>query len=83
METEKKYACRCCGFLTLEEEPCGSWEICPVCFWEDDQVQIEEPTWTGANRVTIGEAKENFLKFGACEARLKPLTRKPYPCEYF
>lgn len=29
-----KYACPCCGCLTLDER--GGYDICPVCFWEDD-----------------------------------------------
>ncbi len=29
-----KYACPCCGCLTLDER--GEYDICPVCFWEDD-----------------------------------------------
>ena len=29
-----KFACPCCGFLTLDER--GGYDICPVCFWEDD-----------------------------------------------
>ena len=28
------YACPCCLFTTLGER--GGFEICPVCFWEDD-----------------------------------------------
>ena len=28
------YLCPCCGFLTLPER--GGYDICPVCFWEDD-----------------------------------------------
>ncbi len=31
---KKKYACLCCGYLTLDER--GEYDICPVCFWEDD-----------------------------------------------
>lgn len=34
----KKYTCPCCGYKTLEEEVRGSYEICPICFWEDDSV---------------------------------------------
>lgn len=30
----RKFACPCCGCLTLEER--GGYDICPVCFWEDD-----------------------------------------------
>ncbi len=31
----EKYTCLCCGYKTLDEKR-GSFDICPVCFWEDD-----------------------------------------------
>lgn len=34
----KKFACPCCGCLTLDERGC--YDICPVCFWEDDAYLI-------------------------------------------
>ncbi|HEY5317723.1 MAG TPA: CPCC family cysteine-rich protein, partial [Solirubrobacteraceae bacterium] len=30
-----RFTCPCCGFLTLPDPERGSYEICPVCFWED------------------------------------------------
>lgn len=33
-----KLACLCCGCLTLDER--GGYDICPVCFWEDDAYLI-------------------------------------------
>lgn len=30
----RKLACLCCGCFTLDER--GGYDICPVCFWEDD-----------------------------------------------
>ncbi len=31
---DKKYKCLCCGYQTLDTR--GEYDICPVCFWEDD-----------------------------------------------
>jgi rubredoxin len=79
----KRYACPCCGFLTLEEEPPGTFDICPVCNWEDDNVQFRYPTAGGANRVSLVEAKRNFVEFGAshrdCLARCRPPLREEMP----
>ena len=73
-----KYICRCCGYRTLEEEPNGSYEICPVCFWEDDEVQSnDENLRGGANIPSLKEARENFKKFGACEQRCISYVRPP------
>ncbi|MDE7209916.1 MAG: hypothetical protein K2O03_00555 [Lachnospiraceae bacterium] len=30
----KKYRCLCCGCRTLDAR--GEYDICPVCFWEDE-----------------------------------------------
>lgn len=54
-----KFKCPCCGFYTLESR--GNYEICPVCFWEDDEVQESEPDMRGgANQASLNEARENF-----------------------
>lgn len=76
-----RFSCLCCGYKTLDEEPPGTYEICEVCFWEDDDYQYTYQNETGANRVTIREAKRNFLAFGACEKESIPHTRKPKPNE--
>jgi len=76
------FACPCCGFLTLDEQPPGSYNICPVCFWEDDPLQFDDPEYPGgANRVTLRQARENFTKIGACEAGVLDLVRPPRPYE--
>jgi hypothetical protein len=83
MQERKKFACHCCGFLTLTEEPLGSYEICPVCFWEDDYVQLMEPTVGGGpNHVSLEEARQNYAKFGVSEERFKMYVRPPNPDEY-
>ena len=71
------YPCVCCGHLTLGEPP-GSYEICPVCFWEDDQVQLRWPDYVGgANRPSLIEAQQNFIRFGACDERSVRHVRPP------
>ncbi|MCQ2492266.1 MAG: right-handed parallel beta-helix repeat-containing protein [Lachnospiraceae bacterium] len=53
-----KYPCPCCGCHTLNEGE-GSYEICPVCGWEDDRVQKNDPEFQGgANEESLKEAKE-------------------------
>jgi hypothetical protein len=61
--------CPCCGYIVFDEPP-GSYAICPICFWEDDEVQLRFPTLAGgANRPSLVEAQQNFIKYGACEQR--------------
>ncbi|MFH8738427.1 CPCC family cysteine-rich protein [Streptomyces sp. NPDC017964] len=69
--------CPCCGHLVLDETP-GSYEICPICFWEDDGVQFRCPTMTGgANRVSLIEAQQNYQEFGACDHHGRQHARPP------
>jgi hypothetical protein len=73
-----KYTCPCCGYKTLEEEPPGTYAICPICFWEDDGVQFEDPDYPGgANTVSLREAQRNFAAFGACEREMLEHVRRP------
>jgi hypothetical protein len=79
-----RYACPCCGHLTLPKAPPGTFEICPVCRWEDDNVQFDLPDYGGgANSPSLREAQENFKRFGAvteAEARsARPATREEQP----
>jgi hypothetical protein len=76
------YKCLCCGYLTLTEEPPGSFEICPVCNWEDDLVQGTDPDFAGgANHVSLSQARKNFATFGAATEDAKERVRKPLPEE--
>ncbi|MEN0083194.1 MAG: CPCC family cysteine-rich protein [Leifsonia sp.] len=74
-----KYRCKCCGYLTLKDPTNGSYEICPVCFWQNDYVQNNDPSFSGgANEPSLIEAQHNFLRFGAVEERLIPYVRAPH-----
>lgn len=79
-----KLPCLCCGYLTLIER--GQWDICRVCFWEDDGADLFDSPWPAdvvnpCNGVSLNEARANFARVGAVETRLIPYTRKPLPEE--
>lgn len=64
-----RYPCPCCGHLVFEEPP-GSYDICPICFWEDDVVQLRWPqVGGGANRLSLVEAQAEYTATGAMEHR--------------
>jgi hypothetical protein len=72
------YPCPCCKHLTLSEPPPGTYELCPVCYWEDDPVQFDDDRYEGgANRVSLQVARTNFVKFGACSEEFKGDVRPP------
>ena len=63
-----KYACPCCGHKTFSRLPNGTYDLCEVCFWEDDGVQLENPDYEGgANKMSLRQSQKNYLKFGACD----------------
>ena len=72
-----KYTCPCCGFKTLDEEPPYTYDICEICFWEDDGFQYKYPDETGANSVSFREAQQNFIEFGAKSKRCLKFVRPP------
>lgn len=73
-----KYQCPCCGYYTLETQPDNTFQLCPVCYWEDDGIQLHDLDYTGgANRVSLNQARENFKNFGAIEEQFKALVRAP------
>jgi hypothetical protein len=73
----KRFPCPCCGYLVFDQGP-GSYDICPICFWEDDAVQLEFATnGGGANKASLVEAQQNFATFGACERAVVRHVRAP------
>lgn len=59
-----------------------TFEICPVCFWEDDLIQNNDASFEGgANEVCLKKAKENFQKYGAIEQKFIKDVRKPHAFE--
>ncbi len=74
--------CPCCGCKTLGER--GGYEICKVCFWEDDgqddyDADIVRRGPNGA--LSLSQARANYLRFGACEESMIDNVRPPLPHE--
>ena len=56
------YPCPSCGFLVFSEPP-GSYEICGLCGWEDDHVQLRHPGMQGgANGSSLREYQQDALR---------------------
>lgn len=69
-------ACPCCGHATLDER--GGYDICRVCFWEDDGADnAEADRHSGPNHMTLTEGRINFLRTGASDARSLHHVRRP------
>ena len=68
--------CPCCGYRTLTAE--HHYEICPICFWEDDPIQFDCPGYRGgANHESLEEARQNYRTFGACCPDMLRFVRRP------
>jgi hypothetical protein len=79
---EGRFACPCCGQLTLDEEPPGTYDICRECGWEDDLVQFNDHDYRGgANSESLREARENYAKHGrhSAPAWPTPTSRSDLP----
>ena len=56
------------------------WEICPVCFWEDDgqdDPRADEVFGGPNGSLSLSEARRNFQAFGAIDERSKQFVRTP------
>src|ERR1700722_2707377 len=74
--------CPCCGYKTLVGR--GHYEICSVCFWEDDgQDDADADVIRGGpnNVLRLTVARQNFLEFGACEQAMLEHVRPPLESE--
>jgi hypothetical protein len=69
-------ACPCCGHATLSER--GGYQICPVCFWEDDgRDTATVDRVTGPNDRTLREARVSYARTGACDDAAARHVRRP------
>jgi hypothetical protein len=60
MKSEEMKACPVCGFNTLRADEIH--DICPICMWEDDPIQNDDPDfWGGANDLSLNQYREKWL----------------------
>lgn len=67
------FPCVVCDTETISEP--GEYEICPICGWEDDPSQSEEPGERGANDISLNTARRRWRK----HLRETPEGEKPTP----
>jgi hypothetical protein len=78
MKSKDKFTCYCCGYKTLTEAP-AEYDICPVCYWEDDgKGFLGKDTPSSVNQgLRLSEAQANYKKFGAASPNHKDDVRPP------
>jgi hypothetical protein len=71
------HPCPACGFLVIAESYYGTYEICDVCGWEDDGVQLANPACGGgANSESLIEAQTTALqKYPLSVREIQGITR--------
>jgi len=68
-----RYQCPCCDYYTLHGR--GSYEVCPVCYWEDDGQDMDRlDVVSGPNHITLRHGRENFVRLGACDDAARSLV---------
>jgi hypothetical protein len=72
-----RYYCVVCGYKTLELYK--EWDICPICFWEDDCLGEVDTRSPANGELWISQAQANFMRYGACDPAKRKYVRPPGP----
>ncbi|MEZ6004896.1 MAG: CPCC family cysteine-rich protein [Planctomycetota bacterium] len=76
MLTDRPHQCPCCDFFSLAAR--FSYEICPVCYWEDDGQDLDRAhEVSGPNHITLAQARRNFENMGASDPSAVRLVVAP------
>lgn len=77
-----KYKCPCCNRNTMDNSDPLFHDICPVCYWKNDPIQNEDENYCGgANKVSLAQARINYLEFGASSEEFVSKVRNPFENE--
>jgi hypothetical protein len=75
-----KYTCVICGYRTLDSR--CDWDICPICFWEDDVLLKKGDTKSPANgELRVSEAQANYMVYRCCSKEHLRFVRQPLSTE--
>jgi hypothetical protein len=82
-EPLKLSPCPCCGSRTIGE--IGNYEICVVCWWEDDGQDNENADEIGGanNGISLTQARYNFIKHGIYDPKRKDLVKLQEPTDKY
>ncbi|WP_249899684.1 CPCC family cysteine-rich protein [Paenibacillus sp. PK3_47] len=58
---EELFPCPCCGYKSLQST--GEYDICQVCFWEDDGIRTQEK-YSSPNHMTLKQGQDHFAVLG-------------------
>ena len=74
--TAPRYTCPCCGFRTLTGP--GNYDLCPVCFWEDDGMHDNDAASVeGPNGITLAEGQRLYQRYGSSALHCLSKARPP------
>mgnify|MGYP000080976834 CR=1 FL=1 len=75
----KLYACPCCGSRTIDER--AEYDICKVCWWEDNGQDNEhsEKTYGVNYGISLTKGRSNFLKYGIYDPTREDLIKIKEP----
>ncbi|UNU73119.1 hydrolase [Moraxella nasovis] len=84
MNNFDEIVCYCCGYLTVNER--GGFDICPVCFWEDDWLvsspdEVLHLPSMANNGLTLYEARQNYQKYKVFDLMYLTMVRPPLKTE--
>ena len=75
-QPQKTYRCPCCHCKTPHAR--AGYELCPVCFWEDDlDHDVDQMRGSPNGTLSLAQGRSNFLKFSAYDPKFSAYTSLP------
>ncbi len=75
---KKRYRCACCNNRTIEGYLIHYYnEPCPVCHWQNNSAQNNNPEIDGINKISLKKAQQNYQNIGAIKEEYLSIVRKP------